>query len=63
MGPGEDSAVSTVARQLGTYLWYRGDETVEEAMEAVRKIDGICAALMAMKRVGGRALLSWRIGR
>jgi hypothetical protein len=38
-----------VARQLRTYSWYRGDETVEEAMDAIRKINRISMAFMAGK--------------
>lgn len=66
LGRKKTMRVLVVAPWLGTYPWYKVDETVEEAMDAMRKTDGIrCVAFVAMKLEArrDRARLSWRIGR
>lgn len=52
-----EKALRFAARQLRVYSWFRGDETVKEAMEAVRKIHVIYVEFMTRNRGGPARIL------
>jgi len=52
-----EKALRFAARQLRVYPWFKGDETVKEAMEAVRKINVIYGEFMTRNRGGPARIL------